>query len=111
MLRTRPTQHRRRSSAASRATARDQKSQSRRASLLPTAGDNGVSSDDVAESSRENANQESRLTPEPLPSAPKEIDSPSSDIDLLTTGMASLKFVPRSIRFGRGGCKGGFAKS
>jgi len=39
----------------------------------------------------------------PLPSAECEVES-------ITTAMSALKFVPPSIRFGRGGGRAGFAK-
>ena len=34
-----------------------------------------------------------------------------NSVDNLTTSLSSLKFVPPSIRFGRGGRRGGFARS
>ena len=33
------------------------------------------------------------------------------DVDELTASMSALKFVPPSVRFGRGGRRAGFAKS
>jgi len=36
--------------------------------------------------------------------------SPDTAMDDITTAMSSLKFVPPSVRFGRGGAKGGLAR-
>ena len=115
MLRGRPSQyHRRRSSAASKAITRDQNApQSRRSSLLPAAGDNHDGSSDLkAESSKTDAHQTLQPPLESPSLTPKELAPTSNkDVDSLTVGMASLKFVPPSVRFGRGGRKAGLARS
>jgi hypothetical protein len=41
----------------------------------------------------------------------KEKFSPDADVDELTSTMSALKFVPPSIRFGRGGRRGGLSRS
>ncbi len=33
------------------------------------------------------------------------------EMDVITSGMSALKFVPPSVRFGRGGRRGGFSRS
>ena len=47
----------------------------------------------------------------PPSSSRKSSQDPQVDIDALTKDMAALKFIPRSIKFGRGGGKAGFARS
>lgn len=40
------------------------------------------------------------------------VDTPMDDVmESLTSDLSSLKFVPPSVRFGRGGRRGGFAKN
>lgn len=91
--------HRRQSSAAMRASHRERRSSGQ----------------------AENAN-ESSIKPEASkpPESIREItDSPASsqgpatnaDVDDLTSTMSALKFIPPSVRFGRGGHRGGLARS
>ena len=96
MLRSRPRKH---SSAATRAFHREQRTdtaeQSQNASSeaankseLATAGDNEAVNGTLAHS-----------------------PSLDADVDELTSTMSALKFVPPSIRFGRGGRRGGLSRS
>ena len=111
MLRNRPTQHRRRSSAASKAIIQDQNPQPWHSSLQPAAEDNRAPSGFIAESCMANAKKERQTPLESPSSAPESITSAANDMDSLTTSMASLKLVPPSVRFGRGGRKAGLARS
>lgn len=54
---------------------------------------------------------DSRTELTPPSSSRKSSQDPQADIDALTKDMAALKFIPRSIRFGRGGGKAGLARS
>ena len=38
-------------------------------------------------------------------------DEKGDDLEIITSSMSALKFVPPSIRFGRGGKRGGFSRS
>lgn len=91
--------HRRKSSAAQHATEIEERAR-RRNSTLETAntakGGNGA---EEAEGSEET----SAVQP---PTAKKDVD-----MEDLSGAMSSLKFVPPSVRFGRGGKRGGFSRS
>ena len=92
MLRTR---HRRgSSSAASRALQREQRSHG---------------ADEASSSLKEATGPEEEMDQ----TSSKSSSSPaqSKDLDELTATMSSLKFVPPSIRFGRGGRRGGLSRS
>ena len=63
---------------------------------------------------------EPNASSEPLPDGPNGQTSQSQSPDevpvddvmeSLTSGLSSLKFIPPSVRFGRGGRRGGLAKS
>lgn len=91
--------HRRQSSAAMRASQREHRS-------------NGQ----VLDASESSIKPEASKLPESI----REItDSPASsqgpatnpDVDDLTSTMSVLKFIPPSVRFGRGGRRGGLARS
>ncbi len=117
MLRTRGS-HRRRSSATFDAVKRDQRARQRSATVNTAS----ASSAHTAEVSMAEGEEETQL-PEPPNSSrvgrhapPPELGaspSPSRDEDPsvadLTSSMSALKFVPPSVRFGRGK-KSGFAK-
>lgn len=97
MLRSR---HRRPSSAASRALARDQQSSSNPKSPGPF---------------REvptNNSQDMLAVPVSSQQEPV-VTQADTDVDIqnLTTTMSALQFVPPSVRFGRGGRRGGLSKS
>ena len=109
MLRTR---HRRRSSAASRALHRDQQMRSMSSvstsNILPVSKENqkGLGTATRAESPDVGSSQirdQGRESP-PLP-------VPHDEIDNLTATMSALRFVPPSIRFGRGGRRGGLSRT
>ena len=96
MLRSRPRKH---SSAATRAFHREQRAES------------------VEQS--QNASSEAANTSKPVIARDNEAvngtlaHSPSldTDVDELASTMSALKFVPPSIRFGRGGRRGGLSRS
>ena len=106
MLRTR---HRRPSSAASRALYREHQANGGSKSSMPA----------------EKETKEALMDPA-MPSIPTAIEPTSirsgkasgaqenpSDVDMdsLSSTLNALKFVPPSVRFGRGGRKGGFSRS
>ncbi|KAI4203944.1 MAG: hypothetical protein LQ348_001357 [Seirophora lacunosa] len=100
MLRTR---HRRASSAASRALYRGQK----------TGGANNRPSSSSKETGQEAAGSKSsddvhQISPEKRDFPDPASEPPSQEMDDLTSTMSALKFVPPSVRFGRG--KAGFAR-
>lgn len=96
MLRSR---HRRRSSAASRALYREQRS-------------NGVQRPSDPMSTSPEASKASEVATENgQKSTPTQKPSADVDIDELASTMSSLKFVPPSVRFGRGGGRGGLSRS
>ncbi|KAL9121109.1 MAG: hypothetical protein Q9187_002333 [Circinaria calcarea] len=123
MLRVRSTHRRRRSSAASRAMHRDSHAQQHRASVPLVAGiDERPDKEPVDD--EPSSSQASKAVPNassrPLPNRYNGEASPSRSLDeapvddvmeSLTSGLSSLKFIPPSVRFGRGGRRGGFAKS
>ena len=93
------TGHRKTSSAASRAFQREQRS-------------NGVEAISKKVANTTDANEPSAtiikdggntVSTKPPPSDP--------DVDELVSTMSSLKFVPPSVRFGRGGRRGGLSRS
>ena len=93
MLRT----HRRGSSAASRNLRRDSRTYgTTKIPLLSDERNQGIplsSHQTQEESSSSSTNQE------------------APDVDNLTTSMSALRFVPASVRFGRGGRRGGLSSS
>ena len=106
MLRPR---HRRHSSAASRALARGQ--QSGGAHKSPDILEKEPRGDPL-----EIAAPSISLVEESMPTRPRKSSLPSrttSDADMegLSSTLSALKFVPPSVRFGRGGRKGGFSRS
>lgn len=93
--------HRRRSSAAQHMTDIEQRR--RRNSTLETVPSKAQDGSEEAEAVKED-NSES------LPERAKDKDV---DMDALSGAMSALKFVPPSVRFGRGGGRGrgGFSRS
>lgn len=90
MLRSKP---RRTSSAASRAFHRRQRS----SSVRNTEGESPV----VADISKESA-----IADKLVNETSAQISSNDEDVDKLASTMSALKFVPPSVRFGRGGRAG-----
>ncbi|MCJ1486478.1 hypothetical protein MMC06_006655 [Schaereria dolodes] len=130
MLRSRPVQHRRRSSATNRAQTREQQSQRRLSALAPDGSvglrnGNAIPQQEPVSTSMPQDPLKS-TGPEPknaqvsLPSYPpasisptqshNELSSPD-EMDILASSMSALKFIPSSVRFGRGGRRGGLARS
>ena len=118
MLRTRPSHHRRHSSAASRSMYRDQQAQ-QRTKPSPSSGSASIGSSNGKPAMMEpRAMIEKEVT---LPDSPRASHVPlfskgdrstgTDEMDALASGMSALNFVPPSVRFGRGGPRGGFAKS
>lgn len=95
MLRTQ--QHRRRSSAASRAVHRD-KDKIVDGSKRSSTSTGAEESMETEVGSNGNIGDAATKNKEP-------------DIDELTSTMSALKFVPSSVRFGRGGRRGGLSRS
>ena len=98
MLRTR---HRKASSAAERAVRREKQTGMDEGQKLevraPTdEGEEGTKAKGAEQVSKAAANG----------ALAKEVD-----MDDITSGMSALKFVPPSVRFGRGGRRGGFSRS
>ncbi|KAK4697218.1 hypothetical protein P7C71_g842, partial [Lecanoromycetidae sp. Uapishka_2] len=91
--------HRRRSSAASRAFHRGQRSNGAESPPEQTHG-----SSDGSESSSAPNREAENPTNAPKPER-------DADIDELASTMSALKFVPPSVRFGRGGRRGGLSRS
>ncbi|KAL8794870.1 MAG: hypothetical protein Q9195_002582 [Heterodermia aff. obscurata] len=95
MLRSR---HRRSSSAASRALQRGKEKQANGNHRSPDFS-HAEGSMDTEEPANEGDTSETRNS------------SKEPDIDELTSTMSALKFVPPSVRFGRGGRRGGLSRS
>ena len=91
--------HRRKSSAAQHATEIEERAR-RRSSTLETANaameENGV---EDAEGSEKTSAVKSLTTKKDV------------EMEDLSGAMSALKFVPPSVRFGRGGKRGGFSRS
>ena len=91
--------HRRKSSAAQHATEIEERAR-RRSSTLETANtameENGV---EDAEGSEQTSAVKSLTTKKDV------------EMEDLSGAMSALKFVPPSVRFGRGGKRGGFSRS
>ncbi len=102
MLRTR---HRRCSSAASRALYREQQTKKLPSPTLVE------SAPDVRESPVSSPEARIPGATRSQNASSKPQHPPIADIDDLTSGMSALKFVPPSVRFGRGGRRGGFSRS
>lgn len=98
MLRTR---HRRASSAAERAVRRDKQ-------VGVKGGQNLENSVPVDEGEEVTEVQGAELVPMPTANG---VSTSEVDMDVITSGMSALKFVPSSVRFGRGGRRGGFSRS
>jgi hypothetical protein len=100
--------HRRRSSAAQHKTDIDDRAR-RRSSLLGNiksdGGENVKSEKPDTNDDVEKINNQGRIL--------SELESNQSDSGMngLIEGMSSLKFIPPSVRFGRGQGRGGFSKS
>lgn len=95
------TRHRRASSAAERAVRRDKQAEIKGGQKLEPS----VPIDEGREI-REGQGAE----PEPKPAA-NGASASQVDMDMITSGMSALKFVPPSVRFGRGGRRGGLSRS
>ena len=95
MLRTR---HRRSSSAASRALQRGKEKHSNGNLRSP-------------ESSHAEGSMDTEEPPNGGDTSETRIHVKESDMDELTSTMSALKFVPPSVRFGRGGRRGGLSRS
>lgn len=90
--------HRRRSSAAQHMTNIDMRNRQRQSKIsAPTA--TGAKGDEAP-------GDEHAMTDPPTP-----ISIADGDMDGLTGAMSALKFVPPSVRFGRGGGRGGFSRT
>lgn len=96
MLRSRPRKH---SSAASRAFHREQRTDSNQAPR-----DHHAEVANTLESPAAEKSQGSNGSPGQSPSL-------DADVDELASTMSALKFVPPSVRFGRGGRRGGLSRS
>ena len=98
------SKHRRRSSAASRALHREQRSNDVENSTNQdqTDGEDLPPSASIAENSQEGGQ---------TPNTSQVQSTPSTDVDELSSKMSSLKFVPPSVRFGRGGRRAGLSRS
>lgn len=97
MLRSKPQ---RRSSAALHQPQHEQ--------LSDTAGDSqSLSSEKQIDSEVSPSNAMPAATHEPAPAMPKA----EIDVNSISSSMSALKFVPPSIRFGRGGRRGGLSRS
>lgn len=94
--------HRRRSSAAHHKMEIEERK--RHNSTLDTGNNSNVNA--------EGGNMEEK---DENPATPKSESSPTStkdvDMDSLSGAMSALKFVPPSVRFGRGRGRGGFSRS
>lgn len=91
--------HRRQSSAATRAFQREHRSN----------GQAGTSAQDSIDPEALEPPEPTReVTDHP---ASNQGSSTNPDVDDLTSTMSALKFVPPSVRFGRGGRRGGLARS
>lgn len=99
------TKHRRRSSAASRAVHRDPKSSN---GAIQPSSSNAVVQDGASQG------YAAQQTPPPpsskMNTVNKSSTTPSKQMDDLTSTMSALKFVPPSVRFGRGGRAAGLAR-
>ena len=100
MLRTR---HRRASSATERAAWRKRDTNGINGSHIAAGDTSGMERNEAKESPEESADALDGETEQAL--------AKQTDIDHLTSSMSALKFVPSSIRFGRGGRRGGFSRS
>lgn len=93
------TGHRKTSSAASRAFHREQRSNGVEATSKKVA--DNTDADEMSAKTVENAGNTVSTKP----------PSSDPDVDELVSTMSSLKFVPPSVRFGRGGRRGGLSRS
>lgn len=91
--------HRRRSSAAQHLTEIEERK--RRNSTLTGAG----------ASENQGGTSESEALKEEITETPREETKKDVDMEDLSGAMSALKFVPPSVRFGRGGRRGGFSRS
>jgi hypothetical protein len=89
----RPGHHRRRSSAAAKAASNEQRTH-RQSNADP--------------SMEEDSKEVESTQKDPSTQATNQKDT---DMDDIADSMAALKFVPPSVKFGRGRGRGGFARS
>ena len=101
MLRTR---HRRASSAAERAVKREKQNGSKGSQRLE---DDAPGDEKGGEKEALEAGNREHMPP----AAADVVSLGELDMDDVTSGMSALKFVPPSVRFGRGGRRGGFSRS
>ena len=97
MLRSRPRNH---SSAASMALQREQRTDSSAGPSRACQYESASTNDAPASESGKISNERSSYLPSLL-----------ADVDDLASTMSALKFVPPSVRFGRGGRRGGLSRS
>lgn len=108
MLRT--GRHRRGSSAASRALYREQQQGKKVTSNNSNIGMDLTSSpEEVVGSPSTSSPGREKVTESPPSKSQQKTSKP--DIEELTSTMSALNFVPPSVRFGRGGRRGGLARS
>ena len=106
MLRPR---HRNTSSAVSRALVRDRQAQGTDRTTTTLEKTPGGTQPVIELSSASPTNE-----PNPTETTKLPIRAPSSfdvDMESLSTNMSTVRFVPPSVRFGRGGRRGGFSRS
>lgn len=96
------------SSAASRALYRDHQANGGSTSSFPETGSKKALMDPVIPSVLTEAEQ---TTIEPKNVSVVQENPSDVDMDGLSSTLSALKFVPPSVRFGRGGRKGGFSRS
>ncbi|KAL8942094.1 MAG: hypothetical protein Q9216_001860 [Gyalolechia sp. 2 TL-2023] len=99
------TKHRRGSSAASRAVHRGPKPSN--APNKPSSSKNVVHKDVSQGSGVQRTSPETSVT---MDSVDESSTSPPNEMDELTSTMSALKFVPPSVRFGKGGRAAGLAR-
>ena len=119
MLRSKPTHYRNRSSTSHpKDQAKPSMPPSNKATTSaslpspshPNRNDRPTATEEGMEDDGDKASG-SHTEPTSPSSSRKSSQDPQADMDALVESMASLKFVPRSIRFGRGGGKAGLARS
>lgn len=96
MLRSRPRKH---SSAASRAFHREQRTNGTEASQDRHSEEANTLESPAAENSKGSNG------------SPGHSTSLDADVDELASTMSALRFIPPSVRFGRGGRRGGLSRS
>ncbi|TDZ30254.1 Zinc finger protein 511 [Colletotrichum spinosum] len=53
---------------------------------------------------------DTEMDADPVPKSPDPTERPDTDMEDLAGAMSALRFIPNSVRFGRGGGRAGFAK-